>query len=150
MSSKHQDFTPVVDLTVASGAGATRQKKPRYVTLTPPCSNVCPAGENIREWLSAAQAGRYQEAWEILTAEKSDASRAWQGVLSPVRRRMQTVGRWMIRFRSTRWNDFLAIWPTRKNWAFKKIRPESGKKSSCRRCRAIGSIRRLSLGPSGS
>ena len=127
MSSKHQDFTPAVDLTIATGTGPIRQKKPTYVTLTPPCSNVCPAGENIREWLSAAQSGRYHEAWEILTAENpmpavhgrvcyhpcEDGCNRGQ-VDEPVS--IHAVER------------FLGDMAIRKNWAFKKIRPDSGKK----------------------
>ncbi len=69
MSTRLRDFTPAVDLTAASLRGPVRRQKPVYVTLTPPCSNACPAGEDIREWLSAAQAGRYREAWEILVAQ---------------------------------------------------------------------------------
>ena len=69
MNTRLRDFTPAVDLTVAGGAGPVRHQRPDYVTLTPPCSHACPAGEDIRGWLGAAQAGRYRDAWEILTAE---------------------------------------------------------------------------------
>jgi formate dehydrogenase beta subunit len=69
MNTRLHDFTPAVDLTAKSGTGPVRNQRPEYVTLTPPCSNACPAGEDIREWLGAAQAGRYREAWEILTAQ---------------------------------------------------------------------------------
>lgn len=69
MNTRLPDFTPAVDLTVKHGTGPIRYHKPLYVTLTPPCSNACPAGEDIRAWLAEAQAGRYREAWEILTGE---------------------------------------------------------------------------------
>ncbi len=69
MSTRLRDFTPAIDLTETSGTGPVRVKKPEYVTLTPPCSNACPAGENIRGWLALAQEGRFREAWETLTAE---------------------------------------------------------------------------------
>ncbi len=73
MSSRVRDFTPAVDLTATGGmtrgTGPIRQQRPLYVTLTPPCSNACPAGEDIRGWLAEAQAGNYRRAWEILTAE---------------------------------------------------------------------------------
>ena len=69
MATKHRDSTPVVDLTVTGGTGPVRHQKPLYVELTPPCSNACPAGENIRGWLAEAQAGRYREAWELLVAD---------------------------------------------------------------------------------
>ena len=69
MSTRLRDFTPAIDLTETRGTGPVRHKKPEYVTLTPPCSNACPAGENIRGWLGFAQAGQYREAWEALVAE---------------------------------------------------------------------------------
>jgi len=69
MSTRLRDFTPAVDLTVSGGTGPVRHQRPLYVTLTPPCSNACPAGEDIRGWLAEAQAGNYRRAWEILTAD---------------------------------------------------------------------------------
>lgn len=69
MNTRLPDFTPAIDLTISRGTGPIRHQKPTYVTLTPPCANACPAGEDIRGWLAAAQAGRYREAFEILTAE---------------------------------------------------------------------------------
>eukprot|EP01035_Chromulina_nebulosa_P061871 gene61871-84613_t len=69
MKTRPRDWTPSVDLTVTGGTGPVRHQQPAYVTLTPPCSNACPAGENIRGWLSEAQAGRFRQAWEILVAD---------------------------------------------------------------------------------
>ena len=69
MSTRLRDFTPAIDHTETRGTGPVREKRPEYVTLTPPCSNACPAGENIRGWLALAQDGRFKEAWETLTAE---------------------------------------------------------------------------------
>ncbi len=69
MTTRLSDFAPAVNLKTPHSAGPVRSETPVYVTLTPPCSNACPAGENIRGWLSAAQAGRFREAWEILTAD---------------------------------------------------------------------------------
>ncbi|MCB0056505.1 MAG: FAD-dependent oxidoreductase, partial [Caldilineaceae bacterium] len=69
MNTRLADFTPRVDLTVARGTGPVRDKRPVYVTLTPPCAHACPAGEDIRGWLALAQAGRYREAWQHLVAE---------------------------------------------------------------------------------
>jgi len=42
--------------------------KPTYVDRLPPCNLVCPAGENIQEWMQLAQAGRFEEAWRALVA----------------------------------------------------------------------------------
>ena len=47
------------------GAGPTRQRRPVYVDLLPPCNNACPAGENIQAWLALAQAGKWEEAWQV-------------------------------------------------------------------------------------
>jgi NADPH-dependent glutamate synthase beta subunit-like oxidoreductase len=69
MNTRIRDLTATVDLNAASGTGPVRHHIPQYVTLSPPCSHACPAGEDIRAWLSQAQAGRYREAWEILVAD---------------------------------------------------------------------------------
>jgi formate dehydrogenase (NADP+) beta subunit len=60
------DLTPVVDLTSHHGPGPFRTRRPRYVSLLPPCNHACPAGENIQAWLDLAQAGEYRRAWEAL------------------------------------------------------------------------------------
>jgi NADPH-dependent glutamate synthase beta subunit-like oxidoreductase/Pyruvate/2-oxoacid:ferredoxin oxidoreductase delta subunit len=61
---------------VSPGAGEISPLRPRYAEKTPPCIGNCPAGTNIRGWLTAiAQAeayGRtneqaYRMAWEIIT-----------------------------------------------------------------------------------
>lgn len=69
MSLRRSDFTPQVELTAPQGTGPVRSQRPEYVTLTAPCANACPAGEDIRGWLDLAQAGRFREAWEHLVRE---------------------------------------------------------------------------------
>jgi formate dehydrogenase (NADP+) beta subunit len=69
MTTRLRDFTAAVDLTTGGGTGPIRSRRPAYVTLTPPCSNACPAGEDIRAWLAEAQAGNFRRAWEILTEQ---------------------------------------------------------------------------------
>ena len=64
-----KDMTPIVDLTREKGAGPFRTTRPVYVDLMPPCNHACPAGENIQEWLSFAQAGKYFEAWKALVRD---------------------------------------------------------------------------------
>jgi len=66
---KARDMTPAVDLTPTPGAGPVRTRQAAYRDLMPPCNNACPAGENIQAWLALAQAGRYRQAWEALTAD---------------------------------------------------------------------------------
>lgn len=64
------DLTLAPDLQEhAEGTGPERSRRPVYVDMLPPCNNACPAGENIQAWLAHAQAGRYHEAWETLTAD---------------------------------------------------------------------------------
>jgi 2-oxoacid:acceptor oxidoreductase delta subunit (pyruvate/2-ketoisovalerate family) len=41
----------------ANKTGAWRTERPVYVDLMPPCNNVCPAGENIQQWLYHAEEG---------------------------------------------------------------------------------------------
>jgi formate dehydrogenase beta subunit len=69
VSTRVSDFTPAVDLTLTGGTGPVRYQRPSYVTLTPPCSAACPAGEDIRAWLAQVQAGNDRQAWEILVAD---------------------------------------------------------------------------------
>ncbi|MCP4753167.1 MAG: NAD(P)-binding protein [Proteobacteria bacterium] len=67
MTSPTGDLTKALDLVEhARGTGALRTQQPVYVDLLPPCNHACPAGENIQAWLDLAQAGRYEEAWQIL------------------------------------------------------------------------------------
>ncbi len=69
MTTRVQDFTPVVDLTREKGTGPARLERPVYVDLMPPCNHACPAGENIQAWLDLAQAGNYRKAWETILAD---------------------------------------------------------------------------------
>ena len=89
-SRKAHDLTPVVDLTLRHGPGPFRTRVPDYVSLLPPCNHACPAGENIQGWLALAQAGDYRRAWETLMRRQSIAGDAWEGLLPPVRNRMQS------------------------------------------------------------
>ncbi|MCP4750041.1 MAG: NAD(P)-binding protein, partial [Proteobacteria bacterium] len=67
MTTSTVDLTKAPDLVGhARGTGALRTRQPVYVDLLPPCNNTCPAGENIQAWLDRAQAGRFEEAWQIL------------------------------------------------------------------------------------
>jgi NADPH-dependent glutamate synthase beta subunit-like oxidoreductase len=46
--------------------GAWRTERPVYVELLPPCSNACPAGENVQRWLYYAEERDYEAAWREL------------------------------------------------------------------------------------
>lgn len=46
-----------VGSSLANRTGSWRTERPVYVHRLPPCNNACPAGENIQQWLYAAEAG---------------------------------------------------------------------------------------------
>ena len=46
-----------VGSSLANRTGSWRTERPAYVHRLPPCNNACPAGENIQQWLYAAEAG---------------------------------------------------------------------------------------------
>ncbi len=69
MMSIARDMTRRVDLTRHKGVGPTRERRPVYVDLLPPCNSACPAGENIQAWLALAQDGKFRAAWEKLIEE---------------------------------------------------------------------------------
>ena len=54
---------------LANHTGSWRTSRPVYVDRLPPCNHACPAGENIQDWLSHAEAGDYESAWRILTQD---------------------------------------------------------------------------------
>lgn len=49
----------------ANKTGSWRTERPEYVHRMPPCSDGCPAGEDIQSWLYEAEAGGagYETAW---------------------------------------------------------------------------------------
>jgi 2-oxoacid:acceptor oxidoreductase delta subunit (pyruvate/2-ketoisovalerate family) len=53
----------------ANHTGAWRTERPVYVDNLPPCSNACPAGENIQQWLYHAEEGGYEAAWRQIMAD---------------------------------------------------------------------------------
>ena len=66
MTDHRPDMSPVVEMTRRRVVGPTRNSRPAYVDLLPPCNQTCPAGEDIQAWLSLAQAGKWKQAWESL------------------------------------------------------------------------------------
>jgi formate dehydrogenase beta subunit len=70
MAIQNIDLAQASDLqSHAEGTGALRFQIPLYVDMLPPCNHACPAGENIQAWLSLAQEGLYEAAWQKLVEE---------------------------------------------------------------------------------
>jgi NADPH-dependent glutamate synthase beta subunit-like oxidoreductase len=70
-----QDVTPLPDLLHGEPrAGPTRDRRPVYVDLLPPCNAGCPAGENIQAWLGHARVGDHERAWRQLVADNPFAA----------------------------------------------------------------------------
>lgn len=68
MPMKCHDMTQTMQETTRRGVGSKRWQRPVYRDFLPPCNHACPAGEDIQGWLSHAQAGDYQKAWQALVA----------------------------------------------------------------------------------
>ncbi len=49
--------------------GSWRSLRPEYVRRLSPCTDACPAGEDIQGWLAYAESGDYEAAWRKLTEE---------------------------------------------------------------------------------
>lgn len=127
MSTRVRDFTPKVDLRVAHDTGPIRHQRPEYVTLIPPCSNACPAGEDIREWLAQAQAGNFRTAWEILTAQNPMPAIHGRVCYHPCEggcNRGEVDSSVSIHAVER----FLGDMALAENWQFKKLKTDSGKK----------------------
>ena len=58
-----------VGSSLANKTGSWRTERPTYVDLLPPCSNACPAGENVQQWLYHAEDGSYEAAWRQIMAD---------------------------------------------------------------------------------
>jgi 2-oxoacid:acceptor oxidoreductase delta subunit (pyruvate/2-ketoisovalerate family) len=63
MTVKPFAITLEVGSSLANKTGSWRVERPVYVDRLPPCSNACPAGENIQQWLYLAEDGSYESAW---------------------------------------------------------------------------------------
>ncbi len=63
MKVKPFAITLEVGSSLANKTGSWRVERPVYVDRLPPCSDACPAGENIQQWLYLAEDGSYEDAW---------------------------------------------------------------------------------------
>jgi 2-oxoacid:acceptor oxidoreductase delta subunit (pyruvate/2-ketoisovalerate family) len=64
-------FATVLEASTSLGnkTGSWRTKRPEYTQSTSPCNAACPAGENIRLWLTLVKAGKFYEAWKIIAKD---------------------------------------------------------------------------------
>lgn len=125
--SKRKDFTPLIDHSKTGGTGPVRRQIPQYVSLTAPCAAACPAGENIREWLALAMAGRYRAAWEVLSADNPMPAVHGRVCYHPCegdcnRGEVDTS----VSIHAI--ERFLGDMANENGWAFKAVAPPSGKK----------------------
>jgi len=67
MTAEPRPFAITLDVgsSRTNKTGSWRTERPVYVDLLPPCNNACPAGENVQQWLYAAEESgdRYEQAW---------------------------------------------------------------------------------------
>jgi len=66
MDRKPFAITLDIASSLANHTGSWRSERPVYVDGLPPCSNACPAGEQVQQWLYAAEDGSYETAWRRL------------------------------------------------------------------------------------
>lgn len=62
-------ITLSVKSSLANHTGSWRTERPVYQDRRPPCSQACPAGEQIQAWLYDAEDGGYERAWRRLVAD---------------------------------------------------------------------------------
>jgi 2-oxoacid:acceptor oxidoreductase delta subunit (pyruvate/2-ketoisovalerate family) len=63
VSRKPFAITLDVGSSLANKTGSWRTERPEYVHRLPPCSQACPAGESVQQWLYHAEEGGYEAAW---------------------------------------------------------------------------------------
>ena len=70
MSEKPFAITLDAGSSLLNHTGSWRSgERPLYVDRIPPCNHVCPAGENIQQWLYHAEEGNYEAAWQQIMAD---------------------------------------------------------------------------------
>jgi NADPH-dependent glutamate synthase beta subunit-like oxidoreductase len=58
-----------VGSSLVNKTGSWRTELPVYLDRMPPCNDACPAGENVQEWLSLAEEGKYEAAWREIMVD---------------------------------------------------------------------------------
>ncbi len=71
----YQKLKDVPEVVVSEGnmlwnrTGTWRYLRPRYLNMTPPCNQGCPAGNDVEGFISLIDQGKYVEAWKLLKEE---------------------------------------------------------------------------------
>jgi 2-oxoacid:acceptor oxidoreductase delta subunit (pyruvate/2-ketoisovalerate family) len=68
MTGKPFAITLNPDSSRANHTGSWRTERPVYLDRRPPCSQACPAGEQVQTWLYQAEGGSYLQAWQEIVA----------------------------------------------------------------------------------
>src|SRR3954454_3759481 len=68
MTEKPFAITLNPDSSRANHTGSWRTERPVYLDRRPPCSQACPAGEQVQTWLYQAGSGSYLQAWQEIVA----------------------------------------------------------------------------------
>lgn len=127
MSIRLRDFTPTIDRGSGGSTGPVRNQMAGYVTLTPPCADACPAGEDVRAWLAEAQAGNFRRAWEILTEQNPMPAVHGRVCYHPCESGCNR-GEVDSSVSIHAVERFLGDLATEQGWSYRAIRPETGKK----------------------
>jgi len=69
IGSKPFAITLDPDSSRVNHTGGWRTERPVYLDRRPPCSQSCPAGEQVQSWLYAAEDGGYHQAWLRIVAD---------------------------------------------------------------------------------
>lgn len=107
--------------------GSWRTERPVYIDRLPPCNNACPAGENIQQWLSLAEEGDYEAAWQEIMKDNPLPAIMGRACYHPCedvcnRAQMDTA----VGINSV--ERFLGDEAIKNNWRVKVDKPASGKK----------------------
>lgn len=122
-------FATVLDsgTSLNNRTGSWRTERPTYVHRLPPCNKACPAGENIQEWLSLTEQGKYESAWREITKNNPMPAVMGRVCYHPCETACnRVVVDGVVGINSV--ERFLGDKAIREGWAFKKSAKASGKK----------------------
>ena len=82
LTPRERPFAITLDVgsSLANKTGSWRTERPVYVDRLPPCSDACPAGENIQQWLYHAESGAVNGSAN--GAEDGGYERAWRQIMA--------------------------------------------------------------------